>query len=115
MKISTKGRYALSFMMDLLINSKDNPIRLKDISQRQDISEKYLEQIAILLVKGGIIGSIRGSNGGYFLKRDAQDYTVGEILRIMEGDLAVAPCMEKNAVLCKRKNILCKYNTLGKN
>lgn len=104
MKISTKGRYALSFMLDLLDHKGEGPVSIKDISHRQDVSEKYLEQIAGYLVRGCLIQSVRGSGGGYLLKKGGDQYTVGEILRIMEGDLAVAPCVEENGCDCKRKN-----------
>lgn len=105
MKISTKGRYALILMLDLLTNASEdgNPISLKDVSLRQDVSEKYLEQIAGNLVRRGLISGVRGKNGGYQLNREAKAYTVGEILRVMEGDLALAPCVEENG-MCKRKN-----------
>lgn len=104
MKISTKGRYALTFMLDLFSNGDGKPISLKEVAKRQDVSEKYLEQIAGTLVKNGLIRSVRGSNGGYFLRRKPEDYTVGEILRVMEGDLAPAPCVEANGYLCPKKD-----------
>lgn len=103
MKISTKGRYALIFMLDLLSNEKGKPVPLKETAQRQEVSEKYLEQIAGTLVKSGLIKAVRGKNGGYFLSWEPEHYTVGEILRIMEGDLAPAPCVEVNGSTCKRK------------
>lgn len=104
MKISTKGRYALSFMLDLLTNENETPISIKDIAQRQEVSEKYLEQIAGNLLRNGLIQSVRGSSGGYMLRRQGKDYTVGEILRVMEGDMALAPCVEENGGLCKRRD-----------
>ncbi len=104
MKISTKGRYALSLMLDILSNEIGRAISLKDVAERQEVSEKYLEQIAGILVRNGLIQSQRGSNGGYLLKRKPEDYTVGEILRVMEGDLAPAPCVEENGIPCKRKD-----------
>ena len=103
MKISTKGRYALIFMLDLISNEEGKPVPLKETAQRQDVPEKYLEQIAGTLVKSGLVRGIRGKNGGYFLRWKPEDYTVGEVLRIMEGDLAPAPCVEINGSTCKRK------------
>ena len=104
MKISTKGRYALSFMLDLLEHTGTGPVSIKDISHRQDISEKYLEHIAGYLLRSGMIQSVRGSGGGYLLRKSGDDCTVGEILRVMEGDLAIAPCMEENGSECRRKD-----------
>jgi len=88
MKISTRGRYALSFMVDLALHNNGNYIALKDISARQKISIKYLEQITSLLSKFGLLLSVRGPQGGYKLSRTADRYTIGEILRITEGDLS---------------------------
>lgn len=103
MKISTKGRYALTFMLDILSNEGDAPVPLKESAKRQDVPEKYLEQIAGTLVKSRMIRSVRGPGGGYYLTRKPEEYTVGEILRVMEGDLAPAPCVEENGSPCKRK------------
>ena len=86
MKISTKGRYALRFMIDLAKNGKDRYLSLKDVSIRQDVSLKYLEQIASALGKAGLIQSIRGSQGGYRLARAPHEYTIGDILRPIEGN-----------------------------
>ena len=85
MKISTKGRYALRMMLDLAVHDTGEYISLKDISERQDITVKYLEQIVTALTKSGFLRSQRGNNGGYRLARRPADYTVGSILRIMEG------------------------------
>ncbi|MFA6857848.1 MAG: Rrf2 family transcriptional regulator [Treponema sp.] len=102
MKISTRGRYALRFMIDLAQHKQDAFIPLKDISDRQDISIKYLEQITSLLSKYGLLQSVRGPQGGYKLVREPSQYTVGEILKITEGDLAPVACLEPNAAKCKR-------------
>ena len=91
MKISTKGRYALRLMLDLALNDTGEYISLKSIAARQEISEKYLEQIILVLSKAGFVRSVRGANGGYRLSRAAKEYTVGEILRLTEGSLA--PCL----------------------
>ena len=88
MKISTKGRYALRLMMDLAENNTGSPISLKDVAKRQDISDKYLEQIISILNKAGYVRSVRGAQGGYMLKMEPQNYTVGMILRQTEGSLA---------------------------
>ena len=88
MKISTKGRYALRLMIDLAMNDEGNPIRIKDVAMRQNISDKYLEQIISVLNKAGYVKSVRGPQGGYTLKKKPEDYTVGMILRLTEGSLA---------------------------
>ena len=88
MKISTKGRYAVILMLDLATYNTGEPVRLKDIAKRQQISEKYLEQIISLLNKAGFVKSIRGPQGGYMLKSPPERYTVGMILRQTEGSLA---------------------------
>ncbi len=77
MKISTRGRYALRLMLDLAVHSTGEPVSLKDIARRQQISEKYLEQIISMLNKAGFVGSIRGAQGGYLLKKEPSEYTVG--------------------------------------
>jgi Rrf2 family protein len=102
MKISTRGRYALRFMIDLAQHKQDAFTPLKDISERQTISIKYLEQITSLLSKYGLLQSVRGPQGGYKLARAPEQYTVGEILRITEGDLAPVTCLEPNASECER-------------
>lgn len=88
MKISTKGRYALMLMLDLAIYNTGEPVRLKEVAKRQQISEKYLEQIISMLNKAGFVKSIRGPQGGYMLKKAPEEYTVGMILRQTEGSLA---------------------------
>lgn len=93
MKISTKGRYALRVMIDIAENGKDNAVSVKDISERQNISRKYLEQILALLSKGGLIATTRGNKGGYRLTKTPESYNVGEILRASEGDLSPLECL----------------------
>lgn len=102
MKISTKGRYALRLMLDLATYPGD-PVSIKDIAGRQNISEKYLEQIISVLNKAGFVRSIRGAQGGYILKREPKDYTVGMILRQTEGDLAPVACVGDEGMECERK------------
>lgn len=96
MKISTKGRYALLLMMDLAMYNTGQPVRLKDVAGRQQISEKYLEQIISILNKAGYVRSIRGPQGGYMLKNSPDDYTVGMILRLTEGSLSPADYLEED-------------------
>lgn len=103
MKISTKGRYALRLMMDLAENNTGSPISLKDVAQRQDISDKYLEQIISILNKAGYVRSVRGAQGGYMLKMEPQNYTVGMILRQTEGSLAPVACIEDDEIVCDRQ------------
>lgn len=94
--ITTKGRYALRVMVDLAINSNENYISLKSISQRQKISNKYLEQIIAKLNKAGFLETARGNMGGYKLARTPKEYKVGEILRATEGNLAPVNCVTAN-------------------
>ena len=87
MKLSTKGRYGLRALIDLAQYSEETPVSITSISKRQDISERYLEQLMSMLKKAGIVKSIRGANGGYILARDAKEISVGEVLRALEGSL----------------------------
>lgn len=95
MRISTKGRYALRLMLDLAINNTGDPVSLKDIARRQEISDKYLEQIISVLNKANYVKSIRGAQGGYILTKKPEEYTVGMILRLTEGSLAPVACVEE--------------------
>ena len=94
MKISTKGRYALRLMLDLAIHSEGSAVPLRDVAQRQEISDKYLEQIVTQLSRAGLVRSVRGAGGGYLLTRTPEVYTVGEILRVLEGSLAPVSCAD---------------------
>ncbi|EKQ58272.1 MULTISPECIES: Rrf2 family transcriptional regulator [unclassified Clostridium] len=87
MKISTKGRYGLRALIDVCIYSSSDMVTVKSISERQDISERYLEQIFSSLRKGGIINAKKGAQGGYFLAKSAREFTIGDILNVLEGDL----------------------------
>ena len=107
MKISTKGRYALRFMIDLAQNNSGVPVSLKDVAARQGISDKYLEQIVAGLNKAGLVRSIRGPQGGYLLTKEVKDYTVGEILRVIEGSLAPVSCMDTDVIGCERREHCC--------
>ena len=102
MKISTKGRYALRVMLDLAIYNTGEPVALKDVAVRQGISEKYLEQIISLLNRAGLVRSVRGAKGGYTLVGKPEEYTVGKILRVTEGDLSVVECLSNGAAPCER-------------
>ncbi len=102
MKISTKGRYALRFMIDLVQYGNGNYTSLKDVIVRQRISPKYLEQIATALGKAGLIHSVRGPQGGYRLSRAPEEYTIGDILRPIEGDFACVSCLETTPNQCPR-------------
>ncbi len=91
MKVSTKGRYGLRAMIDLALYSRIDLVPLVSIAERQDISKSYLEQVFSALRKAGLVTSVKGAQGGYVLSSDAEDITVGMILRALEGDLAVVP------------------------
>ncbi len=93
MKVSTKGRYALRLMADLAEHGKSSFVPLREISTRQDISMKYLEQIVNQLSRAGLLQSIRGAQGGYRLVRPPAEYTAGEILRAAEGGLEPIACL----------------------
>lgn len=105
MKISTRGRYALRLMVDLAMNAKDDDtyISMKAISERQEISYKYLEQIIPVLSRAGFVQSTRGKQGGYHLAKAPEDYTVGMILRLIEGSLVPVACMECEPNQCPRQ------------
>lgn len=102
MKISTKGRYALRLMADVATHDQDGFVSLKDVAGRQEISLKYLEQIAGMLSRAGLLQSGRGAQGGYRLARKPEEYTVGCILRLTEGDLAPVACLEGVGNHCQR-------------
>lgn len=102
MKISTRGRYALRMMLDLAMADPDRYITIKSIADRQQISGKYLEQIISVLNKANYVKSVRGTNGGYKLARSPEEYTVGMILRLIEGDLVPVSCMEDDPNECGR-------------
>ena len=102
MKVSTKGRYAIRFMLDLALHNTGEPVRIKDVSARQEISDKYLEQVVAMLNKAGFVRSIRGPQGGYVLTRDPKDYTMGQILRLTEGDMVPVACLADEVNQCDR-------------
>ncbi len=102
MVVSTKGRYALRVMIDLAEHRADGYIPLKEIAERQEISEKYLESILKVLVQQGYLVGLRGKGGGYQLCRAPEQYTVGSILRLTEGSLAPVTCLESPTNACPR-------------
>ncbi|WP_027400208.1 RrF2 family transcriptional regulator [Anaerovorax odorimutans] len=102
MKISTKGRYALRLMLDLAVHDSGECISIKSIASRQNISEKYLEQIITQLNKAGYVKSVRGAQGGYMLSKPPEEYTVGMIIRLMEGSLAMVSCLDSKDNPCNR-------------
>ena len=103
MKLSTKGRYALRMMTDLAAAPRDRLVALGEIAERQQISKKYLEQIVPMLVRAGLLRASRGFQGGYQLVKEPVRYTVGEILRVTEGNLAPIACLEPEVNPCPRK------------
>ena len=102
--VSTRGRYALRVMIDLAENDSGNYIPLRDIAQRQGISKKYLEIIAKDMVSGGLVIGASGKGGGYRLCRKPEEYTVGEILELMEGSLSPIACLASEMNDCPRKD-----------
>ena len=104
MKISTKGRYALRLMVDLAEHSQDGHCSVKAVAERQEISEKYLEQIISILSRAGFVRSVRGAGGGYSLTHEPEFYTVGMILRLTEGSLAPVACLEGEENTCERQD-----------
>lgn len=105
MKISTRGRYALRLMIDLAKQPPGQNVTLRDVSERQGISIKYLEQIVSPLCRAGLLKSIRGAQGGYRLARSPESYTAGDILRAIEGNLAPVACLEDKVNQCPRCDI----------
>lgn len=102
MMISTKGRYAMRILIDLAEHQSERYIPLKEIAQRQGISEKYLESILKILVKNKILQGLRGKGGGYRLFRKPEEITAEEVIRLTEGTLAPVVCLESGAELCSR-------------
>ena len=101
MNITSKGRYALRVMLDLAQHRQEGYISLKTIADRQGYSMKYLEMIVGSLKRAGLVASIRGKEGGYQLVRDPEDYTIGEILRCIEDNLAPVACIKAGDICCE--------------
>ena len=93
MKISTKGRYGVAAMYDLALHYGEGPQALKNVAERQGISESYLEQLASILRKGGYVVSVRGAQGGYVLSKNPENISVGDIIRLLEGPIAPVDCV----------------------
>lgn len=104
MKISTKGRYALRLALDIAANQNKGPVSLHEVSERQAISLKYLEQLASLLSRGGLLISTRGAHGGYNLAKPPEEITAGDVLRVSEGDLAPVACLKDSNEICPMRN-----------
>lgn len=103
--ISTRGRYAIRVMIDLAEHENGSYIPLKDIAARQEISKKYLEIIVKDMVAGGLLVGASGKGGGYKLCRNPEEYTVGEILKLMEGSLSSVACLADKNNDCPRRDI----------
>jgi len=103
MKISTKGRYSLRLMLDLAQHYEDGPLSLKDISERQNISKKYLEQIVHLLTKNGLLTANRGHMGGYRLSKSPTEITVADVVECTEGSLQPVSCMTDTSNECPQQ------------
>ncbi|SKA75890.1 transcriptional regulator, BadM/Rrf2 family [Clostridium sp. USBA 49] len=96
MKLSTKGRYGVKAMVDLAIHYGGEPVSIKSISERQKISEYYLEQLFSSLRKANLIKSVRGAQGGYVLNKAPKDITIYDIMEVLEGPIEISSCLEKN-------------------
>jgi Rrf2 family protein len=105
MRLSTKGEYASRAMLELSLHHKEGPLHIRTISARQDIPERFLEQILLLLKRAGYLRSKKGPNGGYFLARPPAEIKVAEIIRVMDGPLAPIDCVSVTAhEVCPREN-----------
>lgn len=103
--MSTKGRYGLKSMFELALNEgNENPLPLKVIAEKNGLSELYLEQIFATLKKAGLVKSIRGAQGGYYLARASDEITVGEILRALEGPIVPSECVIEDRDICERSD-----------
>lgn len=102
MKISTRGRYAVRVMLELAMKEQGKCTTVKEIAEKQELSEKYLEQIISILHKADYVKSVRGAQGGYYLTKDPKEYTVGMILRLTEGSLNPVSCLDHEVNQCER-------------
>lgn len=103
MRLSTRGRYGLKAMFQLALHYGEGPISLNTIATAQELSENYLEQLVSTLRKAGLLNSVRGAQGGYMLAKSPKEITVGNILRVLEGDMAPADCVIDNANGCEKE------------
>ncbi|WP_027406672.1 Rrf2 family transcriptional regulator [Anaerovibrio sp. RM50] len=101
--ISTKGRYAVRFMIDLAQQPNDKPVTLDDVAQRQEVSKKYMERVVKMLVSAGLVKGTSGKGGGYRLLRKPEEYNVMEILQVTEGRLTSVACLQEGAETCPRE------------
>ncbi|MGL6107414.1 RrF2 family transcriptional regulator [Romboutsia sp.] len=104
MKLSTKGRYGLKAMFELSLNQNSDPVPLKYIAKKQNVSDQYLEQIFSALKKSGLVKSVRGAQGGYLLAKEPKDITVGDILVVLEGPVSLSDCVLDEDV-CENSNV----------
>ena len=104
MRLTTKSRYGTRLILDIALNSKDSPVRLREISKRQNISLKYLEKLIRILKKAAIVKSIRGPYGGYLLAKPMEKITIGDIVRTLEGSETITDCTDQDNVcgICSR-------------
>ncbi|WP_077367774.1 RrF2 family transcriptional regulator [Anaerosalibacter sp. Marseille-P3206] len=103
MRLSTKGRYGLKAMFELALHYGEGPIPLNNVAEEQKISENYLEQLVATLKKNGLLESVRGAQGGYYLAKSPSEITVGNILRVLEGNMAPADCViDSDDTNCER-------------
>ncbi|MCI9068101.1 MAG: Rrf2 family transcriptional regulator [Lachnospiraceae bacterium] len=111
MKFSTKGRYGLRAMVDVAVAGEEAPVSIQAIAKRQDLSEKYLEQLLGMLKKAGLVKSIRGNQGGYQIEGDTAKISVGDILRALEGELLPVDCagFEEDGACKAAKSCVTKY------
>lgn len=106
MKLSTRGRYGLKAMFQLSLYYGEGPIPLKQIADKQGLSENYLEQLFSILRKEGLVKSVRGAQGGYMLSREPKGITVGQVLRCLEGNMAPSDCViDGEEIECEREEI----------
>ena len=111
MKLSTKGRYGVKAMVDLAINYGEQPISIKSISERQSISEYYLEQLFSSLRHAKLIKSVRGAQGGYILNRLPEEITIYDVINVLEGPIEISDCLEEgscNKIDCCATRLLWK-------
>lgn len=109
MKISTRGRNAIKFMLDLADHDNGTPVKLKEIASRQNISVKYLEHIASILHRASLVTSVKGAGGGYLLSGSPDKFTVGQILKATEGSMAPAECVGEGGTECQRKSFCVSF------
>ena len=109
MKLSTKGRYGLRAAVALAMYAKDEPVSISTIAAREELSESYLEQLFAKLKKAGLVHSIRGTNGGYQLARPAEDISVGDVLRALEGNMVIVDCPDSESQCAKYGSCVTKY------